>query len=1469
MPPGCSLQADNSFGPAIDRSCRDGFDFTLLFEQATLGLVPAIAFLLACPLRLQTLVKRDVRTQPHIMRLAKLITALAFAAIQLALLISWAKKAQPNTKFSVSSSAINLAVAMEIVVLTWAEDERSVRPSSLLAIYLLFTLLFDIVQTRTLWLSHGDFLIPGLFAASIAAKTVMVFFESLGKQKRLIGSYQDLPPESTSGIVNRSFMWWLNRLFLTGFRSLLTTEDLDPLDKPLESAGAAQKAWRAWALRRRPERRFEFPWHMGRAFKGPLALTILPRLFLIGFTFSQPCLITSILNWLDNPQSPSNNGYGLIGATLLIYLGMALSNLIHDRLLYRFVTMFRGAASSMVYDHALHIPDGTLGDRSATITLMTTDIDRIISCLVTLNEFWARSIEVGIGIALLALRLGWVCLIPLVIVLTSSGGSVYISKHIGRHQKIWVDAVQQRIAITRSMLDGIQTVKATGLGQAFIQLVQRKRAQETHQMAKYRWSVVWKNMIQNLPWALAPALTFVVYAAQGNELNVTKAFSSLSIITLLTNPVSKLLSAIPSIAAATGSFDRIQAFILLETRAHNTGEGFVRTREAEVDTSPNIAEVQYMAFKGPTDTIDFQKPVISMEQLSVRPSPSAKIVLRDVNLKVPLGTLVMIQGPVGSGKSTLLRAILGQVVCESGSTTVTIRQLAFCAQTPWVPSGTIRDVICGVFSAGPVRQGAFDKKWYTAVLHACALNLDLNLLSEGDATRIGHGSGHVLSGGQMHRIALARAVYSRRKLLLLDDIFSALDQKTKKTIIARLLGVDGLLRKANSTIVLVTHELEQLYSADQIYILSDGHLPEESNGFPELVIEDKAAIISEANEIDDLRRAAGDSAVYTYYLRYVGWTNAVIFVFFVTMNVFSSTYSQIWLERWAHHGGGQKALYVTVYFVLALCNTVGNGGYVWAILILISPSTARRLHYVVLKTVMMATPRFLATVDIGSLLNRFSQDMTLIESDLPIGVLITVSSKAPTIPLNLRKDFLTTIARQLSRLLLMNPDLFSSIASAALIATGSKYMAISVPFLIISVLILQHFYLKTSRQLRLLDLESRSPLYSYLLDTVEGLATIQAFGWEVDFRIANSTLLDVTQRTYYMLNCIQRWLTLVLDLIVAVEAVIVVSLAVSLRHTTSAGLLGVSLNSILVYFLRLNHLHEAFNGSLSSLISGWTQLEISLGSILRVRDFELSVPCEISTQQEEIPVGWPGQGAIEISGMSAQYSSETTVLSNISLKCLPGQKIGICGRTGSGKSSLLSTLLGMLTVICGSIVIDGIDLATLPPDKVRESLVTISQTPLIMVGCTVRFNLDPTETLSDIDIITALVRVGIWDGLLLERGGLDTEINDTLFLSQGEQQLLQLARAMLKIQTSNARILLIDEGTSSVDMETDARVQDLLQQDPFRLCTVLTVAHRVHTLLSYDLIVCLDRGRVVEMDEPTVLSNRKDSIFNNLLNGGE
>ena len=355
------------------------------------------------------------------------------------------------------------------------------------------------------------------------------------------------------------------------------------------------------------------------------------------------------------------------------------------------------------------------------------------------------------------------------------------------------------------MLAEIQIVKRMGLSKTFTKLIQDKRVQETHRMAGYRWSIVWQNMIQNLPWALAPALTFVVYAAQGPALDITNAFSSLSVITLLTIPASKLLSAIPSTAAAVGCFDRVQAFLLIPI------EQYSPRIVSDVVKDPHVrAHLRSDSLISiPSRNLDSENPsspVIVMDSVSIRPVVGAKSVLQNITFQVPQGVLVMIQGPVGSGKSTLLRAIIGQAVCESGIVTVAIPRPAYCAQTPWLSGSTIRDAICGVAQVGPAKGQSIDCEWYKAVLHACALTPDLTLLPEGDATHISSGSGPTLSGGQMHRVALARAVYARRKLVLLDDVFSALDRKTKAVIIERLFGDNGLLRKFKSTVILVTHE---------------------------------------------------------------------------------------------------------------------------------------------------------------------------------------------------------------------------------------------------------------------------------------------------------------------------------------------------------------------------------------------------------------------------------------------------------------------------------------------------------------------------------------------------------------------------------------------------------------------------------------------------------------------------------------
>jgi ATP-binding cassette subfamily C (CFTR/MRP) protein 1 len=336
------------------------------------------------------------------------------------------------------------------------------------------------------------------------------------------------------------------------------------------------------------------------------------------------------------------------------------------------------------------------------------------------------------------------------------------------------------------MLADMRSVKMMGLSAVLSNMVQTQRIQETNRMASARWSIVWQNVVQNLPYTLAPSLTFVIYVAQAtgrgqSSIDVPQAFTSLAIISLLTGPVGRLLSAIPSTAASLGSFDRIQTFLT---------------------TSPR-ADPRLIAASGTApSTIGSQNPIaICAEALCLRPAPTAETIMANVNFDLPCGSLTMVIGPVGSGKTTLLKAILGEVASEDGgSMRVESTEMALCVQVPWLLNTTIRQAISGYLED----DLNVDEAWYRRCLHACALDLDLDRLPNGDGTMVGSAN-TVLSGGQRARVALARAVYARADILLLDDVLGALDTSTQVTIVSRLFGETGLLRKHKVTTVLVTH----------------------------------------------------------------------------------------------------------------------------------------------------------------------------------------------------------------------------------------------------------------------------------------------------------------------------------------------------------------------------------------------------------------------------------------------------------------------------------------------------------------------------------------------------------------------------------------------------------------------------------------------------------------------------------------
>ena len=518
-----------------------------------------------------------------------------------------------------------------------------------------------------------------------------------------------------------------------------------------------------------------------------------------------------------------------------------------------------------------------------------------------------------------------------------------------------------------------------------------------------------------------------------------------------------------------------------------------------------------------------------------------------------------------------------------------------------------------------------NEEWYQSVLYACALDQDLLQLTDGDQSVPGS-RGITLSGGQKQRIALARAIYAKPDIVLLDDVLCALDSKTEKLVVDRVLGPNSLFRKLKTTVVLITYSTRHFHIADHIAALGKDSKIAQQGSFEELreqegyvknlllgteqstsetkptataVQEKKKPAIKgvTANDVSDLTRKTGDIAVYKYYFQSVSVFGIFCFIGSTALFVFTQFFPQYWLVWWTEANGHQTARYISVYIVLAMASCFFRACLMWWVLLWISPRSSIKLHEILLNTTMKAPQSFFAQTDTGVTLNRFSQDIGLIDRILPLAF---------------------------ARIVLA---VFTIFAQGALIAQGSSYAGIVVPFVAVALYALQKFYLFTSRQLRFLDLEARSPVYTHFLECLEGLSTIRAFGWSQAAQEIQIERLDISQKPYYLLYCLQRWLMLVLDLMVAAVSIAVVALAVQIPNQSSGAAIGIALNNIL-----------GFNQGLRVLVDSWTQVETSLGAIARIKNFEETTPTEDKPEESDNPPSsWPEKGRIEFRDVTASF----------------------------------------------------------------------------------------------------------------------------------------------------------------------------------------------------------------------------------------
>ncbi|KAK3349094.1 canalicular multispecific organic anion transporter 1 [Lasiosphaeria hispida] len=1475
----CGFAADTDFGPSVS-SCRREFDFTIFFEEVVLVIVPACTFVILAIASLLSLHQARTLVRHGRLYLSKLFFATALAAAQIAVLAVQTRLAN-KTAGSVPSAVISLIATIFIPFVSHSEHLKSLRPSSLLVVFLSLTCLFEATRTRTYWL-NGEAALAATLSVALGIRLIALYLETLSKRDLLLARDGKIAVELLAGPISRTVFHWLNGLMAGGYRGVLHLEDFGPIDERLLTARLRPR-FRSISSRYENKTDIESEQESSSTGNGLIWLTfvalgrtwaapMVARLAVTAFTFTQPFLANAALAYLeaDHPI-PASHGYGLIGAAFLCYVGIAAATSWYWHQAYRCAVMVRGGLAIAIFEKLLRLPEGDELESKAT-TLMVGDLQRIMSAVARCHEVWAGTIDTGLATWLLYRQLGPSCFVMLGVAAVSGLGSIQIMKKTGASQQKWLAATQKRLKRTKQVLDSLKGIKMTSQNSVADQTLTKLRICEIKDSSSFRWIMLVTNILSYCTLTLSPPLIFGVYvgtAGSGYDFSVSKVFTSLVIITLLSAPLVRLFQVLPQLGGAYGCFQRLHKFLVLEER--------IDFRENMVDGNPGA---------GGSDSHAAHTHIMSLQDLSLGWNPKSSPILTDINLGVKKGANIAIIGSVGTGKTLFLKGLIGEAYKTHGQLTLAPSiSLAYCSQTAWLENVSAQQNIT------QYGKEPSDSDCYRQLALDCALD-DLVRLPTFAAGSIGSG-GVMLSGGQRQRLALARALSTKSDILILDDVFSALDRRTRWRVATMLLNRTPT--KSERAIIYATHDERIANLADEVYQIDEsGHLSRRPDlGLASLTsaegqlsdspqmesvesleaaenssTDNKCAQTSaraqaplDAVERQAAKQMLGDRTVYKTYFKSVGLLHSTIFlVGAMAWSVsfkFSGKYQKIislyvWVRWWSDAsaaGDNRLGYWLGIYAALGVVALVVLCAWLYHQQFNVISRSGKRLHGRLATTVLKAQFPIISQVDTGTTLNRFSQDLMFVDMQLPLDLSNTAS------------------------------EFFTAIIQIVLIAVASVPALCAVPVVLIVLYLVQHFYLRTSKQLRLHELEATAALVTKIAETGSGagLSTIRAHGWSDVAMIRFLEKLDRSQEPIYLLYTAQRWLQLVLSLVVAGLVVVVLGASIALKDSSkvSAGAVGVA-------FLNAVTLGE----TLTQFIVAWTGLETSLGAIARIALFQRQTPAEedsvtvsriptVTPPQEVVPTarGPGGGGAIRFENVWATYYNSNAIstaevsmktpgpdrewsLRGISLDIKPGERIAICGRTGSGKSTMHLALLRMVYMPIGSIFIDGADHSSMSLEALRKCFLVISQDKLEGFD-SLRQELDPHEVFSDLRVEAVLRECGIMDMVLKTPGGLAAKREDCRF-SAGEEQLLSVARVILDVERdagapgSEGGIVLLDEVTSSIDKKTEETIEFLLKT---RLGgrTLIAINHRLEAALNYDRIVVLDNGMVVDVGTPVEL----------------
>lgn len=1353
--------------------------------------------LLFCLLRQIRYRQRSNTKQAISQHKKKLIFPIVFLAIHSAYFSYFLLRGHPDANLTILVDTILVLVAATAAVsLSILEQKRSIGPSGIILVHLTCSLTRDLLELRVI-ASCPSIAACYLIKSRVLLEGIWLVWGLRARGFLYRGQEPGSMPEELAGLLGQVFFWWLHPVLREGYSARLNVSHLPEIDGHLSSKRLRRQILDSWAAESHVHTRWKLPYVLAKCLKGVLLSPILPRLSLILFTYLQPIFIGVAIKFVNGTPDTilsTNSGLRLLLFATIVYMGLAVSAAIYQSRISRLRVMIRGALIGLIHHTSLHLTHEK-SQGSSALTLITSDIDSIESVGETFHETWARIVEVVTGTVLLASRIQWFAFLPLAIIFACSRMSAYVAKHLENRQKAWNEATQSRIAATTSTLEGIKSLKIMGMEDAVQSQILHLRSKEIQISKPFRWILVAYNASANALGILAPVLTLILFAmsSKSDRLQADQIFTSLALLAMVTHPANMVMTLIPQAISVMSNFDRIQAYM----------------------SQPSIQDSREYSPHG-----NIQR-LATIQDITIQPSSLTNPILLDVSQPLDRGEILICAGAVGSGKTTLAMAILGEVTPSKGSISVSSRKIAYCAQGPWLPSVAIREAISGHL-VDP------DIEWYNTVIEACGLVSDFDSFVGGDMALI-ENNGMNLSGGQKQRIALARAVYSKYEILVLDDPFSALDPAVTDHIVQRLLGPRGLFREMGTSVLLISNSKDLFPIADRVLLLQDSRLrlqapthpqdPKASVGVSELPEKSfSSASRHETPKVaapiqklhlndaaDEISRRTSDLAIYDYYINAIGRTNVFILVACTAGFAFGSTFAQYVLKWATESPPGSLAFYMSLYATVSSIAWVATSGSTWCAQMIVAVNSGAVLHANLLDRILKAPLSYFTETDLGAIVNRFGQDINVVDKQLP-----------PTLVNFSTQTF--KLAMQLILLLKIRP-----------------VMAVTVPVCAICVYFIQRIYLRTSRQLRFLELESRSSVFTNFLDTASGIVTIRAFGWKEKFENENAKSLDLSQKPFYILLCLQCWLKMIMDCIIAIFAVILIAFTVLYRNTTTGADLGVALNLLIVA-----------NTTLLRLVQSWTSLETSLGSISRLKSIQDCVPSEDDVGGILDPdLQWPSSGNLQVNGISVAYSEPAALsLSNLSLAVNPGQKVIVIGRTGSGKSTLMLSLLQLLRPGKGSISIDGINIGHLSPRTVRKrGFIAVPQDGFSIPTASLRFNLDPYHTSSDQDILWSLRRTGLWDKIhstsaipTAQKISMDIDIRSILGLpmssflpfSAGQLQLFALSRTLLQIRSSGPHkpVIILDEASSSLDSETESILTDMLRHD-LQGHTIVMIAHRV------------------------------------------